>query len=79
MLRWTLRSGSAAIACEIDANPDGSFDLRVVPSLAPSSGFVERFSKVTFAMERHAEMASLLRDAGWVTTDRATTMTPLAA
>ena len=72
MLRWVLANGSAAIACEIDANPDRSFDLRVVPFSAPGSGFVEHFQTATSALERHADIARNLRDAGWRTTDRMT-------
>ena len=72
MLRWVLANGSAAIACEIDANPDRSFDLRVVPFSAPGSAFVEHFQTATSAMARHADIARQLRAAGWDTTDRLT-------
>jgi hypothetical protein len=72
VLRWVLASGSAAIACEIDANADRSFDLRIVPFSAPGSGFVEHFQTATAVLERHAHIARNLRDAGWRTTDRMT-------
>jgi hypothetical protein len=50
---------------------DHAFALRVMPLSSPGQGFVELFSTATSAMERHADIAADLRDAGWHT-DRLT-------
>jgi hypothetical protein len=70
MLRWLLRSGAAALACEVDMNADRTFDVRVLPSSAPEGGIVERYTGLVSAMKRHAEIANALRDSGWRVAER---------
>jgi hypothetical protein len=66
-LRWVLTRGDAAITCEIDANPDASFDVRIAAS--SRRGFVEHFDTATAALERHAEVANQLLEEGWVVSE----------
>ena len=70
MLRWLLRSGAAALACEVGMNADRTFDVRVVPSSGSRDAFVERYPGLVSAMERHAEIANALRNAGWQVAER---------
>jgi hypothetical protein len=46
-------------------NADRSFDVRAQPSVRSGRPIVEHFSGALQAMERHAEIANTLRDAGW--------------
>ncbi len=70
MLRWILGQGVARIACEINQNPDRTFNLRVVPSWSGRARIVGRFAGVVAAMERHAEIAGTLRESGWQVVER---------
>lgn len=72
MLRWIFRRGTAAIECDVDVAADRSFALRVIPLWAPASAVVERFADPVSALERHAELASYLRDSGWRVSEHAT-------
>jgi hypothetical protein len=79
MLRWLLRSGAAALACEVGMNADRTFDVRVSPSSAPQDGIVERHTGLVSAMKRHAEIANALRDSGWQVAERAASRQVIAA
>ena len=72
VVRWVLSTGRASVACEVEMNPDASFDLRVVPSWRTGATLVERFSTAVPAIKKHAQVAGALRDLGWTVTDRAT-------
>lgn len=79
VVKWLLRHGSAAIACEVDMNADRSFDVRVTPSSPSNKPFVEHFGDAVHAMERHAAIAGLLRDDGWRVAERVTSPVHLAS
>jgi hypothetical protein len=68
LLRWVLQRGSEALTCEVDAHGHGSFDLQVMLGGSQSPALTEHFNSPVAAVERHAEVATLLRDAGWVVT-----------
>jgi len=70
VVRWVLRTGRAAIACEVEMRPDRTFELRVSPSWQPRATRVEHFETALSAMKRHAQVAGSLRDLGWEVTDR---------
>ena len=70
VLRWILSNGSARISCEIDQNPDRTFDLRVSVPWGKRQRIVNRFTDVVHAMERHAEVAGRLRESGWRVIER---------
>lgn len=65
MLRWVFRRQHHAITCEIDARGDRTFEVCLVPHWDVSASTIERFDAVHRALERHAELALRLRDAGW--------------
>ena len=79
VLRWVLRKGTSAVSCEINMAADRSFRLRVVPSWAPGAELVQCFANPLAVMERHAEVAGRLREAGWVVTERQAAPATLAA
>ena len=79
MLRWLLRSGAAALACEVGMNADRTFDVRVVPSSGSRDAIVERYPGLVAAMERHAEIANALRDSGWQVAARVAPQQSVAA
>jgi hypothetical protein len=79
MLRWILGHGVARISCEINQNPDKTFNLRVVPSWSERPRIVGRFAGVVAAMERHAEIAGTLRDSGWQVIERTSRARHVAA
>jgi len=71
VVSWLLERGPAALACEVDMNADASFDVRILPATPFIAPIVEHFDTAVPAMERHAEIAGLLRDEGWYVTGRA--------
>lgn len=70
LVRWIFRQGPAAITCEVDVTPDRAFEIAVIPSASGLAPLRERFPHAVSAMERHAEIASSLRDAGWIVSSR---------
>lgn len=78
VVRWVLTRGAARLTCEVDM-ADGRFELSVTPSVPGTRPILERFSGPCAAMERHAEIASHLRDDGWRVAARSAAATPVAA
>jgi hypothetical protein len=66
VLRWVFHRGGHALTCAVDATPQSSFELCVLPHWNLSLGTVEEFSTASSALHRHAEVAALLRQSGWV-------------
>lgn len=66
LLRWEFRRGASALTCGVDSRGDRSFDLQVLFGWCESPVLSEHFDNPVRAFERHAELTSLLRDAGWV-------------
>ena len=69
VLQWTLRHGSDALACEVNARSPRSFDVSVTPLQHGTSTVTEHFGSVVRAMRRHAEIVGMLRALGWNATD----------
>jgi hypothetical protein len=69
MLRWVLRRDTDAITCQLDARGNRSYELCILPHWDPTSAVIERFEAPTPALLRHAEVATLLRDDGWMVID----------
>ncbi len=67
ILRWVFRRGHEALTCAVEtAVARSSFDVCILPHWDLSVGTVEHFSAPASALRRHAEIASRLRQAGWV-------------
>jgi hypothetical protein len=71
VLCWIFQRHADAITCELDLGADRSYDVCVVPHWDVSSSLVEHFQGPAGALWRHAEIASRLRERGWVLTDHA--------
>lgn len=69
ILHWVLERDAKTITCQLDTRDDHSYELCVVPHWAPSSAVIERFEGPRAALLRHAEVASRLRDKGWMVID----------
>ena len=57
------------MTCQLDARGSGSYELCVLPHWDPSSVVIERFDAPLPALLRHAQLASGLREAGWMVID----------
>ena len=68
LVRWIFERRGNAITCEVDMRETHACDVSVIPHWNAASAFVEHFDGPVHAMERHAELAQELRNAGWVVT-----------
>jgi hypothetical protein len=67
LVRWVFQKGRFRITCSMDMVGDGSaFDVYVLPHWKLQATTVERFADARSAFEHHAELAQILREAGWV-------------
>ena len=70
MTRDTKRNAPTdAITCHLDIRGARSYEVCVVPHWDPSSAVIERYDAATPALLRHAEVARLLREDGWMVID----------
>ena len=69
MLRWVFGRRANAITCEVDFTADHQYEVSVVPHWNVSAPSIERFDTAPHAMQRHAELALSLREAGWKVID----------
>lgn len=67
VIRWDFVRAGHALTCEVDARGAGHYDVCVVPHWDVSASVVESFDREFRALERHAEIALRLREAGWIT------------
>jgi hypothetical protein len=66
LLRWVFQRGHYAITCSIDMIDDGAaFDVFVLPHWNLSASTIKRFDDAASAFAQHAELAMMLRQAGW--------------
>ncbi len=65
MLRWVFGRRADAITCEVDVIADHQYEVSVVPHWDLAATAIERFDSAPRAMQRHAELAMGLREAGW--------------
>jgi hypothetical protein len=80
MLRWVFHRGGHVLTCAVEATADrSSYDVCVFPHWNVSLGTVERFAAAGGALQRHAVIASRLREAGWVAQYSATHESGIAA
>ncbi len=68
ILRWVFQRGPEVLTCAVEnSGQRSSYDVCVLPHWNLSDATVERFDAPASALWRHAEIASQLRQAGWVT------------
>jgi hypothetical protein len=66
LLRWVFHRGDDALTCAVEAGGRASYDVCVLPHWNLSEATVEHFDAAASALRRHAEIASRLRQAGWM-------------
>jgi hypothetical protein len=80
MLRWVFHCGPDVLTCAVEAGGDrSSYDVCVLPHWNLSVATVEHFDAPASALQRHAEIASRLRQSGWVARYGASRSTDIAA
>ena len=79
VLRWILRRRGATLTCEVNVTGTGAYDVCIVPHWDVSQSIVEPCAGATDALRRHAEIASGLRERGWVVWDHVPVQQPEAA
>lgn len=68
ILRWVFQRGPEVLTCAVEnSGQASSYNVCVLPHWNLSDSMVERFKAPASALRRHAEIASQLREAGWVT------------
>jgi hypothetical protein len=65
ILRWIFLRGTKTLTCEVRASGKQAYDVCVVPHWDVSSSVIETFKRPGGALQRHAEIASDFREAGW--------------
>jgi len=66
IVRWLFLKGTRLLVCEIRSDCHRVHDVCVVPYWNIASSVIERYPRAADAFRRHAEIASSLRDAGWM-------------
>jgi hypothetical protein len=67
LVRWQFERGAHLITCGIEKAPSGAqYDVLTVPHWDVNSAVVETFDAPVDALERHATIATQLREAGWI-------------
>jgi hypothetical protein len=67
VLVWVFQSGTRHLTCQIARNAGtGAFDVATVPHWDVAASAIESFSGAPEAFQRHAVIASTLRQSGWV-------------
>ena len=65
VLRWLFRQSDRLVTCGISRATEAAFEVVTVPHWDIRRASVERFSCAKAALQRHAEIAALLRESGW--------------
>jgi hypothetical protein len=65
VLSWLFRQQDRLLTCGISQAAGAAFEVVTVPHWDLNRGTVERFTGAMKALERHAEISSALRTAGW--------------
>ena len=69
VLLWVLRNDFDAITVGVDISDSGKCEVKTVPHWDTSLALIEPFDSAGDALRRHAEVASRLREIGWVVAD----------
>ncbi len=65
VLSWLFRQKDRLLTCGVSQAAGAAFEVVTVPHWDINRGTVERFSGAMEALERHAQISSALRTAGW--------------
>ena len=64
IVQWTFQFGDDRLTCSVEGSRS-SYRLLVIPNGHADAAVVEPFDSSAAALQRHAELASALRDRGW--------------
>jgi len=70
MLYWLFYRNSHALTCELSVNGDREYVVQVTPLWDDETSVCETFTRPTDALRRHAELATFLRESGWLLVER---------
>jgi hypothetical protein len=70
MLRWTFRRGHREVTCEVRVGTEGTAGVHITADGDRRRPIIEPAPTAVAAFRRHAEIAMMLRDAGWSTHHR---------
>jgi len=70
MLYWLFYRNDQALACELSVNGDQEYVVQVTPLWDDEASVSESFRRPTDALRRHAELATFLRESGWLLAER---------
>jgi hypothetical protein len=65
---------SHAITCQLDVRGPRSYELCIVPHWNPGLAILERYGDAAAAVSRQADIATRLREGGWVVIDHVDTI-----
>ena len=66
LVRWIFRRNGHAVTCQVDAGAaPSSYDVCIVPHWDVAAAAVETMKSPVQALQRHAEIAKELQEAGW--------------
>jgi hypothetical protein len=71
LVRWIFQRAGEALTCQVSSSAtQAGYDVCVVPHENVASAVIEGVDTATGALQRHAEIAMQLREAGWSLTHR---------
>ena len=70
MLYWLFSRNDQALTCELSVNGDREYVVQVTPLWDDETSVCETFARPTDALRRHAELATFLRESGWLLVER---------
>jgi hypothetical protein len=77
---WIFHQNGHALTCQVDAGTrPWSYDICIVPHWNVAATAVETVTSPVKALQRHAEIAKQLQEAGWLLAHRTTATTATRA
>lgn len=68
LLQWQFQRGRQSLTCAVSADAPNSYTVMTLPHGDIDHGAVETFAEPRAALQRHAFIATRLRDTGWSVT-----------
>ena len=65
IVRWQFQREQLQVTCVVRDCGNRSFDVVTLPHWNVAGGAIESFSEPSQALQRHAAIATALRDTGW--------------
>ena len=79
LVSWIFHRNGHALTCQVDRGPTPlSYDVCIVPHWDVAATAVETVKSPIQALQRHAEIAKQLQEAGWLLTRRTRALEPFS-